>query len=256
MVGVMLVEGAENPAYAEVFNNMPVVRSDVMSIEGASVSAMDMLPESKTYYRFDGSLTTPPCSEGVKWHVMSEVVELSAAQIAQFTDVYNNNFRPVQELNAREFIVVGDAADASDAMVPAVEPADGDADEAVAMVDADAPDWASLSLEHAACASGLISPIVDMKVITLNDLEEISFNYGDSAVEIVNNEEAVKIEYSKGDGLEIDRTLYSLVQFQFLTPNAFLEGGAIYPGEFFRLIHADEDNNLAIACAFDKQYQP
>ena len=55
------------------------------------ISALDMLPTEKEYYRFDGSLTTPPCSEGVKWHIMEQTLELSAEQIAQFTAIFEYN---------------------------------------------------------------------------------------------------------------------------------------------------------------------
>ncbi len=247
VIGVMLEEGAENEAYAAFLDNMPFMKSDAMLVDGVTINAADMLPAVQTYYRFDGSLTTPPCSEGVKWHLMSETVELSADQIAQFTAIYNNNFRPVQAMNERDFIVIEQAEDAADS---------ADAMAAVPAGSQEVIDWTGLSAEHAACNSGISQPIVDMKVITLNDLESISFNYGSSTVAIVNNEETFRVDYGKGEGLEIDGELFSLVQFQFLTPNEALDGGSIYPEEFFRMVHSDDDGNLALACVFDKQYQP
>jgi carbonic anhydrase len=61
----------------------------------------DLLPKARAAYRYDGSLTTPPCSEGVKWLVMTTPVQLSAAQIAAFTSIVEPNNRPVQPLNGR-----------------------------------------------------------------------------------------------------------------------------------------------------------
>ena len=52
-------------------------------------------------YHYDGSLTTPPCSEGVKWYVRKTPTQLSEDQIAAFTAIYDNNNRPVQALNNR-----------------------------------------------------------------------------------------------------------------------------------------------------------
>ena len=67
-----------------------------------TVSAMDMLPANKDYYRFNGSLTTPPCSEGVRWMVMKNPVEASEAQINKFHSTFHGDTnRPVQPINAR-----------------------------------------------------------------------------------------------------------------------------------------------------------
>jgi len=105
VVGVWLESGSENAAFAPVFDNLPATKSEATTIEGATVDANELLPAERTYYRFNGSLTTPPCSEGVKWFMMSNPVELSDAQIAAFTAIYDDNFRPVQPFNDRSFLV-------------------------------------------------------------------------------------------------------------------------------------------------------
>jgi len=61
----------------------------------------NLLPHSLKSYRYDGSLTTPPCSEGVKWIVMTSPIQLSAEQIGRFTALIKGNNRPVQPLNNR-----------------------------------------------------------------------------------------------------------------------------------------------------------
>ncbi|MCH8869339.1 MAG: carbonic anhydrase family protein [Chloroflexi bacterium] len=53
------------------------------------------------YFAFDGSLTTPPCSEGVKWHLKQETVQASKAQMEKFMSIFGRNARPVQPLNGR-----------------------------------------------------------------------------------------------------------------------------------------------------------
>jgi len=106
VVGVMIEAGDENAAYAPVFDNIPVEAGGARIVDGTSVNAIDLLPSDRSYYRYEGSLTTPPCSEGVKWHVLSHPVTLSADQIAAFTDIMEDGNRPVQPLNEREFIVV------------------------------------------------------------------------------------------------------------------------------------------------------
>ncbi|NMV28476.1 carbonic anhydrase family protein, partial [Vibrio parahaemolyticus] len=60
-----------------------------------------LIPSDKDYYRFNGSLTTPPCSEGVRWFVMKEAQTISPEQIKSFSEVMRKNNRPIQPLNAR-----------------------------------------------------------------------------------------------------------------------------------------------------------
>lgn len=63
--------------------------------------ASALIPSDKDYYRFNGSLTTPPCSEGVRWFVIKEPQTISAEQTEKFEKAMGENNRPVQPLNAR-----------------------------------------------------------------------------------------------------------------------------------------------------------
>ncbi|MFZ4816235.1 MAG: carbonic anhydrase [Phototrophicaceae bacterium] len=104
VVGVMLTEGdADNAAYADVLANLPAEEADVTTLD-FTVSAADMMPAEKTFYTYSGSLTTPPCSEGVRWLLLDTPVSLSAAQIAAFNAVFELNARPVQPVNARDVL--------------------------------------------------------------------------------------------------------------------------------------------------------
>ena len=60
-----------------------------------------LLPRDRAYYTFPGSLTTPPCSEGVTWYVLRNPSTLSSGEIARFAGVYPMNARPLQPLNGR-----------------------------------------------------------------------------------------------------------------------------------------------------------
>jgi carbonic anhydrase len=70
-------------------------------MEHVTVDVDALVPRARTTYRYDGSLTTPPCSEGVKWFVMTTPIALSKAQIGTFTALFHGNNRPVQPLNDR-----------------------------------------------------------------------------------------------------------------------------------------------------------
>ncbi len=101
VVGFMLEEGAENPALAKLWAQMPENAGDKVALTG-KVSGNDFLPKNRDYYRFNGSLTTPPCSEGVRWLVMKTPVQVSKEQVEAFAHVMHHpNNRPVQQVNAR-----------------------------------------------------------------------------------------------------------------------------------------------------------
>ena len=77
---------------------MPMKGGEHTALEGEA----KVLPSGKEYYRFDGSLTTPPCSEGVKWMVMKTPLTISKAQVEKFSKaVQGTNNRPIQPINAR-----------------------------------------------------------------------------------------------------------------------------------------------------------
>ena len=100
VVGVMLTQGeAGNEAYAAVFDAMPTEAGEPQAMS-APLELEALLPETRAYYTYQGSLTTPPCSEIVRWLLLDTPVELSAAQIAAFTAIYAGNARPVQPLGA------------------------------------------------------------------------------------------------------------------------------------------------------------
>jgi carbonic anhydrase len=66
-----------------------------------AIDVTALLPESRAYFAYMGSMTTPPCSEGVLWLVMKTPVPISAAQSAVFAKLYKMNARPVQAANGR-----------------------------------------------------------------------------------------------------------------------------------------------------------
>jgi carbonic anhydrase len=107
VIGVMLQPGAANAALEPIFANMPATAGDPQAIAGVTVNAADMLPAGRSYYRYDGSLTTPPCSEGVAWFVMASPIAVSDAQIAAYKALYTGNYRPIQALNQRSFYLGG-----------------------------------------------------------------------------------------------------------------------------------------------------
>jgi carbonic anhydrase len=96
-IGVMGIAGNTNNEAWEPF--VAAATQDGSVSENIELSAL--LPQSTEHYAYEGSLTTPPCSEGVEWIVLTTPVELSAEQIATLTAAYSNNSRPLQLRNGR-----------------------------------------------------------------------------------------------------------------------------------------------------------
>jgi carbonic anhydrase len=101
VLAVMYEEGPENKALAKLWKQMPKSKGQPKALN-ADVLAGELIPRKKDYYRFSGSLTTPPCSEGVIWVVMKSTMTTSKSQIDAFKKVMrHDNNRPVQPLNGR-----------------------------------------------------------------------------------------------------------------------------------------------------------
>ncbi len=101
VIGVLFDAGAENAMIAQVFDNLPAKGGEEKVVEGQSINVADILPSDLSYYNYPGSLTTPPCSEGVHWMVLTTPVQASSDQIAKLATVIKGNVRPVQPVNER-----------------------------------------------------------------------------------------------------------------------------------------------------------
>ncbi len=104
VLGVFVEKGAANPALAEIWRHLPQGAQGKMAPQGVAINGADLLPPDRRYYRFVGSLTTPPCSEGVQWHVLKQPITASTEQIDAFLHLIGPNNRPVQKINNRLLI--------------------------------------------------------------------------------------------------------------------------------------------------------
>ena len=101
VVAVMFEEGKANSGLSKAWQKMPEHEGD-KNVLPATVNVDDILPADRDYYRFNGSLTTPPCTEGVRWLVMKQPVSASAEQLEKFRHaLHGPNNRPLQAVNAR-----------------------------------------------------------------------------------------------------------------------------------------------------------
>lgn len=117
VVGVMMKadDAKANHAFDKIFNNVPYLAffsgANSSSPELGEFEPSELLPEVTTYFTYSGSLTTPPCSEGVHWFVLTEPVYVSRSAVSRYQQVlinnsgYAGNNRPLQPLNGRTVLV-------------------------------------------------------------------------------------------------------------------------------------------------------
>ena len=105
VVAVMFEYGEENPIINKIWSKFPLELNHKESLQLSQDDINAILPNDKEYYKFIGSLTTPPCSENVKWNVFKKSVTISKEQVEKFFDIYEHtNNRPIQKTNNRVII--------------------------------------------------------------------------------------------------------------------------------------------------------
>ncbi len=104
VIGLLFSEGDKNALLSSVFANMPGEAKATVDGEG-TLNPSEILGSELGYYTFTGSLTTPPCSEGVRWIVLKSPTTVGGEQLAAFKKLFPMNARPIQPLNDREIKV-------------------------------------------------------------------------------------------------------------------------------------------------------
>lgn len=101
VVAVLFERGAENPVIQTLWNNLPLEKNIIVSPPSASIDLTVLLPGDRAYFTYMGSLTTPPCTEGVLWLVLKQPVAISVEQLNIFARLYRDNTRPIQRTSDR-----------------------------------------------------------------------------------------------------------------------------------------------------------
>ena len=101
VLGVMMEVGAMNPSIEKIWQATP---QSVGEGDAVEISAVSLLPSKLDYFKYEGSLTTPPCSEGVQWHVAKQPIQISEKQLIAFQQLFPINARPIQPINTRKVL--------------------------------------------------------------------------------------------------------------------------------------------------------
>jgi len=114
VIAVLVVEGNDNPNFAKIISNLPSKKGETKHLTKVNLALQFQLPETLEAYHYQGSLTTPPCSEKVEWLVFKHYVSASKKQIKAFAEKIGTNNRPIQALNERTIktdVISGKAQD-------------------------------------------------------------------------------------------------------------------------------------------------
>lgn len=100
VIGVLMTTGKVNKVFNTIVLTMPNREGPAIKAD-SRIDPNAFLPSKRSYYRYEGSLTTPPCAETVNWFVLTESIQVAEADINSFTQLYPMNARPVQKDNRR-----------------------------------------------------------------------------------------------------------------------------------------------------------
>jgi carbonic anhydrase len=101
VVAIVFQQGGDNPLIDELLDDVPKQKNKEELLDNIQINVSTLLPADHSYYTFDGSLTTPPCTENVTWYVLKHPVTVSAADIQEFSKLYRHDARPTQPLYDR-----------------------------------------------------------------------------------------------------------------------------------------------------------
>ena len=100
VIGVLMSGGGTNASFSKIVGTMPKKEGPAVKAD-AAIDPNGLLPSGRGYYRYSGSLTTPPCSETVNWLLLTDPIQVADADIAAFGGLYAMNARPAQKSNRR-----------------------------------------------------------------------------------------------------------------------------------------------------------
>jgi carbonic anhydrase len=103
VVGVFMVPGTADTVFSKIVSTMPDDEAPPVPADPA-IDPNALLPSKRSYYRYEGSLTTPPCTETVDWFIFVDPIEVGGADISRFARLYPMNARPVQQ-RSRRFVL-------------------------------------------------------------------------------------------------------------------------------------------------------
>lgn len=245
VVGILYREGEEDTFLKQFWDDMPQDANKEFKLDAIDCSDLNLTQGS--YFRYKGSLTTPPCSEGVTWTVMKQIKTASVLQMVQFRNAMPfDNFRPVQPHHARkveEHLVEGDSKDD-------IKDDPQSNDEHWCHSGEKGPHkWSKLDQNYIIAETGLKQSPINIELHLKQDSKESSLDvhYSTNEATIINNGHTVQVDWKSTSTKDFitNEKKFQLVQFHFHGPSEHTIDGKRFPLEM-HLVHAAEDGSLAV----------
>ena len=103
VVSILVKRGKMNYGLKEFLNHIPEKSQEKIQVHNRKINPLDFFPPGGGYYTYEGSLTSPPCTENVRWIILSQFINVSIEQLQNITLVHRISNRPIQALNRREY---------------------------------------------------------------------------------------------------------------------------------------------------------
>jgi carbonic anhydrase len=210
-----------------ILANAPAEAGPAVEYEDVLFNPSDLFDTSAAYWHYDGSLTTPPCSEGVSWYVLSEATFTSPAFVEMLETNVGLSARPTQQLNDRT-----------------IEGAHWSYHDEETGPDA----WGELSPFFSQCSEGMEQSPIDIPGEIASSEVAISYNYPSVALNMENNGHTVEVEVADGSTVTIEGETWELAQFHFHVGSEHTVAGGQSVGEV-HFVHRNEIGALAVVAA-------
>ncbi len=218
------------------------------------INPSDFLPSYDSYYKYEGSLTYPPCEEGITWIIMRSPLSITWKQLKKLKKVAKNNIRDVQEINTRDiYEVIKGKTKVTRLSSKHVVSGKSTAEVFWSYDGGAGPEnWGNLTPEYRDCRHGKKQSPINIYKYKKEKLNEIKFNYANHPLKLINNSHTLRITFTKGSFILIGTDKYDLKYMEFHYPSEHKLKGRQYHFEI-QFFHENDNGKIVVVSVFLKK---